>query len=89
MHAIGWGAVNRGDRVNWGAIGAIGEILGAIAVFVTLIYLAAQIRQNTKSVTTATYDSVTSGITQVNIAVASHPDLDNASRRRRSWFTRR
>ncbi len=35
--------------MNWEAIGAIGEILGALAVFVTLIYLAVQIKQNTRS----------------------------------------
>ncbi len=33
--------------MNWEAIGAVGEILGALAVLVTLVYLAAQIRQNT------------------------------------------
>ena len=36
--------------VNWEAIGAIGEILGAIAVFASLLYLATQIRiQNRES----------------------------------------
>lgn len=30
--------------MDWNAAGAIGEILGAIAVFLTLLYLAAQIR---------------------------------------------
>jgi hypothetical protein len=34
--------------MNWDAIGAIGEILGAIAVFASLIYLAIQIRNSTK-----------------------------------------
>jgi len=33
--------------MNWDAIGAIGELLGAAAVLATLIYLALQIRQNT------------------------------------------
>ena len=33
--------------MDWDAIGAIGEILGATAVLVTLIYLARQVRQNT------------------------------------------
>ena len=33
--------------MNWQAIGAVGEVLGAGAVFLTLIYLAVQIRQNT------------------------------------------
>lgn len=32
--------------MNWDAIGAFGEILGAVAVVVTLIYLAAQIRHS-------------------------------------------
>ncbi len=35
--------------MNWEAIGAIGEVLGAIAVLVTLLYLAVQIRQNTQA----------------------------------------
>jgi hypothetical protein len=33
--------------MNWDAIGAIGEIVAAAAVLITLIYLAVQIRQNT------------------------------------------
>ena len=33
--------------MNWEAIGAIGEIVGAFGVVVTFIYLAYQIRQNT------------------------------------------
>lgn len=32
--------------MNWEAIGAVGEILGAVAVLFTLIYLGLQIRQN-------------------------------------------
>ncbi len=61
--------------MNWDAIGAIGEILGAIAVLGTLIYLAAQIRQNTASVTTATYESMMAGITDINLVVASNPEV--------------
>jgi hypothetical protein len=34
--------------VDWDAIGAIGEIVGAVAVVATLFYLARQIRQNTR-----------------------------------------
>ena len=33
--------------MNWEAIGAVSESLGTLAVLVTLIYLATQIRQNT------------------------------------------
>ncbi len=35
--------------MNWEALGAIGETLGALGVIVTLVYLAIQIRQNTQS----------------------------------------
>lgn len=35
--------------MNWEAIGAIGEILGALAVFVSLLYLALQIRSSRRS----------------------------------------
>jgi hypothetical protein len=45
--------------MNWEAIGAIGEIVGAIGVIATLLYLAAQIRQNTKAIKGATLDSLT------------------------------
>jgi hypothetical protein len=32
--------------MDWDAIGAVGEIIGATAVFITLIYLAMQVRQS-------------------------------------------
>lgn len=32
--------------MNWEAIGAVGEVVGAIAVLVTIFYFAIQIRQN-------------------------------------------
>jgi hypothetical protein len=32
--------------VDWNAVGALGEVLGALAVFVTLFYLALQIRHS-------------------------------------------
>ena len=34
--------------MNWDAIGAIGEVVGAIAVIVTIAYLARQVRENSK-----------------------------------------
>lgn len=45
--------------MNWEAIGAIGEVAGAIGVIATLLYLAAQIRQNTRAMRGATQDSIT------------------------------
>jgi len=39
--------------MHWDAIGAIAEIFGAIAVVVSLAYLASQIRQNTRQLRVA------------------------------------
>ena len=36
--------------MNWDAIGAIAELLGAIAVFATLVYLTVQVRQSAKAI---------------------------------------
>jgi hypothetical protein len=36
--------------INWEALGAVGEVVGAIAVVVTLLYLTVQLRQNTRTV---------------------------------------
>jgi hypothetical protein len=36
--------------MNWEAVGAIGEVVGAAGVIASLVYLAIQIRQNTRSV---------------------------------------
>lgn len=36
--------------MNWEAIGAVAEALGALAVIATLFYLAVQIRQNSRNV---------------------------------------
>jgi hypothetical protein len=43
--------------VNWGAIGAMGELVGALGVIVSLGYLGVQIRQNAQSVRAASYQA--------------------------------
>ena len=43
--------------MNWDAIGAVGEIVGAMAVVVSLVYLGSQIRvQNRESRLAAMHD---------------------------------
>ena len=44
--------------MNWEALGAIGELAGAIGVIATLGYLAIQIRQNTSAVQSAAAQTV-------------------------------
>ena len=36
--------------MNWDEVGAIGQVLGSIAVFITLVYLALQVRQARREV---------------------------------------
>lgn len=60
---------------DWEAISAIGQLIGAIAVLITLIYLAIQLRQNTAAVATSTYESTMTGFNDINVVVASHPQL--------------
>ena len=43
--------------MNWEALGAIGEIVGAAGVILTLLYLATQMRHNTSALRSATYES--------------------------------
>ena len=40
--------------MNWDALGAIGELVGGVAVVASLVYLGLQIRRNTISTQTAT-----------------------------------
>lgn len=46
--------------MNWDAISAIGEIIGATAVVVTLAYLAVQIRNSTRIARSATRQAIAS-----------------------------
>ena len=41
--------------MNWDMITGSAEVFGALAVLITLIYLARQIRQNTEEVRSANY----------------------------------
>ena len=61
--------------MNWDALGAIGEIAGAVAVIVTLIYLARQIRQNTVATRLSTSHSIASAARDWNRPLLNDPEL--------------
>ena len=63
--------------MNWEAIGAVGEIVGAIAVIVTLGYLAVQIRQNTRTVRASTHHGISRELNELNIAFGSDPAVSS------------
>lgn len=61
--------------MNWEAIGAISEGLGALAVIITLIYLAVQVRQNTAALKSTATQGAHDQSSKVYDLVASDPDL--------------
>ena len=61
--------------MNWDAVGAIGETIGAVAVVVTLAYLIIQIKQNTRGVHAATMQANVSEFNSLNIHLATTPEL--------------
>jgi hypothetical protein len=68
--------------MNWEAIGAIGEVVGGVAVIATLIYLALQIRQtniiNASSVRQSVYEYTTRQMLHGTESSEFHAMLDRA-----------
>jgi hypothetical protein len=61
--------------MNWEAIGAVGELVGAFVVVVTLLYLAISIRQNSKSISISALRDATVLWHQWSEILASSSDL--------------
>jgi len=61
--------------VNWNAIGAIGEVVGAAGVIASLVYLAVQIRQNSAVARLALHENYITGVRAIFDNVHAHPHL--------------
>jgi hypothetical protein len=61
--------------MNWEAIGAIGEIVGALAVFGTLAYLAVQIKQVKSDLHLSSYREANRIFNDVTGSVVNSPEL--------------
>jgi hypothetical protein len=61
--------------MNWEAIGSVSELIGAIAVVVTLIYLAVQVRQNTRAIRLDTGHAITEDFRSMFALMAEHKEL--------------
>ena len=61
--------------MNWDAIGAIAELLGAAGVIATLLYLAKQIGQNSMMMRATIKQEQASAVQQVITLWVDHPDL--------------
>ncbi len=64
--------------MNWTALGAIGELVGGLVVVATLVYLAAQIRQNTRATKAAATAAIASEMEEVLLAIAQDDTLAGA-----------
>lgn len=58
-------------------LGSIGEFLGAVGIIVTLVYLAIQIRQNTRAVRSAAREEILRDMHGFISLVASDSDTAN------------
>lgn len=64
--------------MNREAVSALGTIIGGVAVFATLVYLAVQVRQNTAAINAQSRQTVLAAAqTEIFIRI-QHPDLDIA-----------
>ena len=61
--------------MNWDAIGAVAEAIGAITVIVTLVYLTIQVRQNTKAIDRSTERGVFDDANEWMYKVIESPEL--------------
>ncbi len=64
--------------MNWEAIGAIGNILSAIAVIATLGYLAVQIKVAHTVGSDTNRQQRGAGVREISLALATHDELRNA-----------
>jgi hypothetical protein len=61
--------------VNWEAISAIGQIVGAFAVVISLIYLATEVHRNTRATREASMRWLSDNYTQWIRHISGNPDL--------------
>ena len=61
--------------MSWEAIGAMGSLLGAISVLLTLLYLAKQIKENSKLLTTSVYQTAVDGYSEMASMFLENPEL--------------
>ena len=66
--------------MNWNAIAAVGEILGAAAVVISLVYVAVQVRQNTKALHRSASADAVAAIRDWNRDIAVNPELNRVYR---------
>jgi hypothetical protein len=56
-------------------LGNIGEFVGALAVVISLVYLAVQIRQNTRAVRSASHQTLVSTEQAIQASISDNPEV--------------
>jgi len=67
--------------MNWDAIGAIGEVVGALLVVGSLLFVGFQIRQSVRESRAATMDRITSGWVDFYYKLSQDADLSEIMRK--------
>ena len=68
--------------MNWEAVGAIGEVVGAVGVVLSLVYLGVQIRQgaaqtslNTKALRATAFQNLLDHHSNIHLNVSTNPEI--------------
>ena len=56
-------------------LGSLGELIAAIATVGTLVYLAAQVRQNTRALRSSTFQAISNDMSVSSEAISTNADL--------------
>ena len=61
--------------MNWEMISAVGQMLGAIGVIISIVYLAAQIRNQNKESQRAAMNALTTHWSDLNRTLVENPEM--------------
>ena len=76
--------------MDWIAVGALAELVGAVAVVLTLVYLAEQVRNNTRMARRAVTAEAVAAVREANARIADDPSVVSCfGRAFRGWRTYR
>ena len=73
--------------MNWSAVGAIGTLISATAVVASVIYLAIQVRQNSKMVAANTFQLISATSADLAIRLAESPEMSELLTKAFSGYT--
>ncbi len=61
--------------MNWLAVSSIAEAVGVIFVFISVVYLALQVRQNTHAIKASSHHAITDSFNSISALVAQDPQI--------------